>query len=743
MKNIKLDLKKLKTNLLSDEIQIELVNSINDKNVIRKMDYRAKAKNYIFSFEGKDFFQSGDNIIDDGGKVIASNASPMVMSDGEILIRKSNGDSFRLKSELDIYRGVYTVSKQDEYFNGHLNIIMNNITIPLMSVFDEKTKTGYAVQNWRESSQDYWSLGKINIDGTIDEIYQEAKTITTTTRFRIGRQIIQIGEHRYIILYRTVSPNGRAKNTFFKIKESGSPEIINPDNIISGFDNYIGGDGKNYSHFWVSSEDENYYYAFCYTSFGTTPGGYRIRTDKSTFAVQVDQLTTLPFNIWEVSEKYVISNEEKLYRRDLSNIFGFDNATPIEKDTSYNFRWGMIEIGKNKFIGINNALKTAQVYIIQENIIKRQGDEIIIQSGDEIPFTKKTIKTISLENLKANMIASVGIPNSHASNDGKKMKQDKNKVNYIISDDGGYITSNLYLGNFGKFQIYGSGENDFGLRGVYSFDSNKKLLDSIFFEEKEKINAIENLTSYYNLKIYTEASHPSIIQVNNILNIREHYFIMPNKVKTLENVNQFLLIILENGDKYALYGYDKSTFLLQKLPQNDFGNLIDGVNYFEVLGNNLRFAYNEKLETISFPSLEKITNAKKHKGNIIIETDSGKVYIFNPVFQSFCLFKIDGDEIEGIDELYIEAENFRYFLTNAEAENQEFSIKFKIAEAKRGWVRRVYSLAAIEKIIQNETETEGRQIRDMWEVSGNFRNGIEFEIFFKEGIKDGIFLEGF
>lgn len=148
MKQIELKIKDLKTNKLSQDFQIELINSINDGKQLKGVRFDFEDSNYLFEYNQVKYYLDNDNnIVDQNNGLFLIGYSRHWLKSGSIYVEDNSHQIWKMSDKIKWNSPFWYYTKSTAtgaYLKGKTASI-NNIMLPLSCAIDPDTGLVYGV----------------------------------------------------------------------------------------------------------------------------------------------------------------------------------------------------------------------------------------------------------------------------------------------------------------------------------------------------------------------------------------------------------------------------------------------------------------------------------------------------------------------------------------------------------------------------------------------------------------------
>lgn len=685
MREIKLLPKQIETNHQSDEFKMTLVNSMNKKSTVGGLAYTSKANGYLFTFEGVDFFGAS------GGKVSNNSGMPssldIVLCDtyknhwikkGQIYIENENGDVFQVVKNGNFHRPIrHTYEATNTIYGSYrTNTVINNIVYPFNVVRHQGKLYSFDIE---EYSTGWWQFNiyPVNADGTRgSRMYYLYLSAGNQASYNTGGEMyldvvgnIKVGAYEYVIIkILRDKTNNYFGYYFLRYGGTGTqwyntlPSAIDADLSSIGITAY-------YEIFYNFTEDNT----FTYLYYHIKNKDVCIQTTKTTGAMtkQVWTSSTLliddnPQDMYE-TQGYIIGHSsvspywKKISKKTIGLNQGFENIitynTASEAVLYYHNKviYYSSLFGSNELIQMSPTDAKTRIIELQTGtpVLKNEityidGDEIISSSDN-----KTGIFLILL--MKSALVNMYQIDNASTTSNQyvEATQDDTNEVvrsnNFAIDNTGNptyeVVQTGVYVDNWTDFTT----ENIYSPKDLISVIVKRG--DNIFYVfEKDK-----------NILVYTNAFGE----------ITNEYHAMEGDIMILENTKEFLLIVLSDGTKYALWGYDSQTFTMQKVYEAVDGDIICERDYIEYFKENLFFVVRGLIKNFRLLINDIPYEAVRNDDYIIFKTNAD-IWILDLFHQS--LSRVDHASIDNIDDLFLTSTSNRWVISETGANSFEIII---------------------------------------------------------------------
>lgn len=714
----------LQTNEVIDELQITLLNSVNTGSNIKGIDYASKSLTYLFSFADEDFYLDGE-IVRSTERVLTASYINHWIDKGDIYIINGYGDVFRLTKNLKLrcpLRQYYASYIYRSYSNYELRAyntfqITNNVSYGAWNFYYKgKFYTFYEIVYNSGGSDSHYSLmlSEYSADGMtsvyINRLYlnyqynnMPSAQSSTNEVARVVQNGVIIGTEEYAVFgyqIENACENGnKFRYLFLALDVSDVFVVYSPITIDSDFTE------KATKIYYRHDEDKNYYYTWCYTE-NKDVLVKTLKTDGSTTTTVTITHTlfdSTDYNsVYETDDYLILSysgndNQKRIFKK----IIDDRGHETTKQDVS----------GTTVFWQHRQPLyyftKYKTIYQISPNddgvrVIRFDGsawvldDTIAYVDGDEVGYTPKVeLETIGLQQVFHSMQVQGFYDYSSAGGGVRFIKAVDNltsgEVLSNVINYTGYATNiNVFVENWDDYITYeiDDPKNDI----VLTIKRGK----GIFFV----VNGDKNILAY----------------TDQLQIIQGDYIEFEDNILFLDDLDSYLLIVLANGTKYSLSGFDNSTFILTKVNESITGKLLCSRNYIEYYQNTFFYIYRGKIINTYLPLSSIPVQAIQVGDNIIFKTDTELLYILDPFTQSIC--KVVHISINDIDNLYLKSDTNRFTLVDSN--NTSFEIRISNNGRPISLIN-IFTIDNISKVIDGAIEYNAFQQGDLYQIPCNIQ----------------------
>jgi hypothetical protein len=702
---IKLLPPQIETNQQSDEFQITLVNSVNKKQTVGGLAYTSKASTYLFTFECEDFYnntgvRNNSGVVSSLDIVLTASYKNHWIYNKQIYIETENGDVFQVVKNGNFHRPIrHTYEATNTIYGSYrTNTVINNITYP-SNVIQNQGKS-FCINFKPDITNTIWNfyIYPISADGIIgNKIGDIPLDAGNQTSINAGSEMyfdivgnVQVGAYEYVIIKVLRDKVNNYFGYYFLKRDGTTWYNILPSSIDADLRSVGIPAGSHEGIFYYFTEDETYTYLYFYT----INKDICIQTTKSTGAMTKQVWTTGKLfadtgynDIYETDGHLILHNItnnywKKIAEKTIGLNHGWENLISYTTNSEAIFYYHSKVLYYSSLFGSEQLIQMsptdAKTRIIDlftgAPVLK---NEISYIDGDEIMYAQENKTGIFLIFLMKAALVNMYQRNFTLAQRNKYIKATQDDTLEIAQ-------SNIFVPQFEinvnweliQTGVYIADWTDFTTENIHSQKDIISLIqkrgDNIFYVfEKDK-----------NILIYTNAFQEII----------SNYFAFEGDIITLENTKEFLLIVLSDGTKYALWGYDSQTLTMQKVYEAVDGDILCERNYIEFYKDNLFFVIRGLIKNIELLINETPTSAIRNEDYIIFKT-SANLWILDIFNKSLC--RVDHASITNIDDLFLTSSTNRFVISETGANSFEIIISNKGRPATLFEVSTVDSLTSI------------------------------------------------